>query len=107
MILKLIDHDTVRVLDEKFKAKQKRDYDSHHGARSLLPLNSGDEVWIPDHQGEASIAQEVGIKWLPQRGHTAEIGETSSVSQAHPVQQSHLQDHLHKSPGQPSECQEL
>lgn len=59
-ILKLIDRDTVRVLDERLKAKQKRDHDCHHGVRSLPPLNPGEKVWIPDRQEEASVAQEVG-----------------------------------------------
>ena len=47
-------------LDKKLKDKQKSDHDSHHGVQPLPPLNSGEEVWIPDRQEEASVAQEVG-----------------------------------------------
>jgi len=103
---RLIDRDTVRVRDKELKAKQKRDHDSHHGVRSLPPLNSGDEVWIPDRQEEACVAQEVGPQsyevTTPEGSYRRNRRDlirlpdppNRAESPAHP-------------PGQPSECREL
>ena len=57
---RVLDQDTVRVLDNKTKGRQKKNHDSHHGARALPPLNPGDSIWIPDRQVEARVDQEVG-----------------------------------------------
>ena len=54
------DRESVKHLDKKFKAHMKVNFDSHHGARPLPHLSSGDTVWIPDRQAEASVDQAVG-----------------------------------------------
>ena len=53
------DLDMVLAKDQRIKAKQKRDFDSHHGARALPPLEQGDPVWLPDRQTEGEIREEV------------------------------------------------
>jgi len=45
--------------DEKIKARQKRNFDSHHGARTLPPLQPGDQVWLPGRESEAEVGREV------------------------------------------------
>ena len=39
--------------------KDKRNFDSHHGARGLPPLHSGDRVWVPERKSEAEVQEEV------------------------------------------------
>ena len=56
----MLDQETVRVLDNKIKGRQKENHDLHHGARALPSLNPGDSIWIPDRQVEATVDQEVG-----------------------------------------------
>ena len=53
-------HDNVLANDDKLKARQKDNHDSHRGARVLPHLSPGDSVWMPDHHTEASVEQEVG-----------------------------------------------
>ncbi len=54
------DPDTVRANDVKLKARQKENYDSHHGVRVLPSLSPGASVWMPHRQTEARVDQEVG-----------------------------------------------
>ena len=50
---------TVRARDKQSKARQKRNYDAHHGARELSPLKPGDQVWISQKQREGEVQSEV------------------------------------------------
>ena len=43
--------------DQKNKQRQKRKFDSHHGARELS--QSGDRVWVPERKSEAEVQEEV------------------------------------------------
>ena len=49
----------VRTKDKKMKQRQKKDFNSHHGARELPPLQPGDHVWIPGRESEAEVEEEV------------------------------------------------
>lgn len=51
------DDDAVRA---KIKTRQKENFNSHHGARELPPLEPGDTVWLPDRRAEATVREEVG-----------------------------------------------
>ena len=46
------------------KQRQKKNFDSHHGARTLPVLKSGDRVWIPTRQKEGTIQSEVAPRSL-------------------------------------------
>ena len=50
---------SVRREDRRNKARQKEDFDSHHGARPLPPLQPGDKVWVPGCESEAEVKREV------------------------------------------------
>ena len=45
--------------DHVDKARQKRNFDSHHGARTLPSLMLGDIVWLPDRQTEGVVQDKV------------------------------------------------
>ena len=49
----------VRAQDQQIKARQKRNYDAHHGAKELPPLRPGDQVRIPQRQREGEVRDEV------------------------------------------------
>ena len=53
------DSDLVRSRDRVSKARQKRNFDSHHGARELSPLSPGDHVWLPQRESEGEVQEEV------------------------------------------------
>ena len=55
----VLDPVSVRARDEQIKARQKRNFDGHHGARELPPLIPGDTVWVPDRGTEARVKEEV------------------------------------------------
>ena len=59
-IPKTPDRKSVRAQDQNLKARQRDNFDCHHGARELPPLASGDTVWIPDRDIEANVEEEVG-----------------------------------------------
>ena len=73
------DPDIVRTKDGDIKARQKQNFDYHHGVRSLPPLEPGDSVWLPDKQVEGEVQGEVTphsyqvIRWFvptkPQKHH--------------------------------------
>ena len=46
------DREEVRTRDQRMKQRQKKNFDSHHGARTLPVLKTGDRVWIPTRQKE-------------------------------------------------------
>ena len=50
---------SLRARDQKIKARQKKDFDSHHGARELSPLLPGDHVWLPERESEGEVHEEV------------------------------------------------
>ena len=47
--------------DRRNKQRQKRKFDSHHGARELSPLQSGDRVWVLERKSEAEVQEEVAL----------------------------------------------
>ena len=49
----------VRSRDKTNKARQKKKFDSHHGARELSPLLPGDQVWVPQRECEGEVQEEV------------------------------------------------
>ena len=49
----------VRTRDQKNNARQKKNFDSHRGARELLPLLPGDLVWLPQRECEGEVQEEV------------------------------------------------
>lgn len=53
------DPDLVRSRDRVSKARQKRNFDSYHGARKLSPLLPGDCVWLPQQESEGEVQEEV------------------------------------------------
>ena len=52
--------DKVHARDAELKARQKENFDRHHGARELPHLDPGDIVWMPDKQTTATVQQQVG-----------------------------------------------
>ena len=53
------DPEIVREQNKREKETQKRNYDSHHGARELPPLITGEMVWLPDRKKEARVHSQV------------------------------------------------
>ena len=51
--------DTVRAKDHEIKARQKQNFDPHHGDRTLPSLAPGDPVWLPDRRIEGEVREEV------------------------------------------------
>ena len=49
----------VKTKDQQIKRRQKKDFDSHHGARELPPLQPGDHVWVQGRESEAEVEGEV------------------------------------------------
>ena len=48
-----------RSREEEIKRNQKSNFDSRRGVRDLPELEEGELVWIPDHQTEAVVQEEV------------------------------------------------
>ena len=68
---------TVGAKDDTIKARQKRNFDSRHGARTLPTLKQGDSVWLPDREKCRMRLRLTLTKWSHQMVRTAEIAETS------------------------------
>ena len=49
----------MKACDQRNKARQKRDFDTHHGARQLPSLQPGDQVWLPERECEGEVQEEV------------------------------------------------
>jgi len=49
------DYATVKAKDDMIKERQKRNFDSHHGARELEPLCTGSKVWISDLKTHGTV----------------------------------------------------
>ena len=56
---KIPDLSEVRARDKRNKARQKRNHDTHRGARELPQLQPGDQVWVPQRQREGEVQREV------------------------------------------------
>ena len=54
-IPKVPDAEEVKARDKMTKDRQKRNFDKHHGARVLPPVDEGDRVWIPTRNEEATV----------------------------------------------------
>ena len=52
------DPETVRAAEKDSKEKMESNFDQRHRARELLPLNPGDEVWIPDMKEKGRVISE-------------------------------------------------
>ena len=46
--------------EEKIKLKMKSDFDIRHRAQTLPVLNTGDTVWLPNENTEASVKEKMG-----------------------------------------------
>ena len=58
------DREEVRTRDQRMKQRQKKNFDSHHGARTLPVLKTGDRVWIPTRQKEGTVQSGVAPRSL-------------------------------------------
>ena len=59
---KVPDYSKLKSLEKQRRTKQKRNFDSHHAARSLLPLKEGVIVWIPDHNCSGKVIKQLGTR---------------------------------------------
>ena len=48
--------------EQKIRGRQKHNFDSSHNAQSLIPLNSGDDVWLPKEETTAKIQSSAGFR---------------------------------------------
>lgn len=48
----------VREKEKKLKKRNKTNFDSHHKARELQPLQPEDTVWIPENKSEGTIVEQ-------------------------------------------------
>ena len=48
--------------DKREKQQQDSAFNSHHQARELPDLNSGDTVWIPDRNAEGTMQEDAGTR---------------------------------------------
>ena len=71
-IPKVIEISSLKEKDEQIKERQKRNYDQRHRTRDLLPLESGETVWIPDRESEGTVREEVSP-----RSHIVETADGS------------------------------
>ena len=44
--------------ERRMRDRMKRNFDSHHKAAPLQPLNLGDIVWIPEDESEGIVVEE-------------------------------------------------
>ena len=56
---KLPDVRSLTKRDQTLKLKQKEDFDKCHGAQELSELDYGDVVWVPDHETQAVVGEQV------------------------------------------------
>ena len=64
--------------DQKNKQRQKRKFDSHHGARELS--QSGDRGWVPERKSEAEVQEEVAHSLSQSTLKTEHLEGTGSTS---------------------------
>ena len=48
--------------EQKIRERQKHNFDFRHNARSLTPLNSGDNVWLPKEETTAKVQSSAGSR---------------------------------------------
>ena len=53
------DPGAVKLKDEAIKERQVHDFNKHHGAHKLPPLEKGDKVWVKDQNREGVVAQKI------------------------------------------------
>ena len=58
--------------EEKMKLEMKCDFDTRHRAQTLPPLNTGDTVWLPNENTDASVLKKVGPDATPKKNLTKE-----------------------------------
>ena len=52
----------LRKREQKANEQQKANFDHRHKARSLIPLNQGDRVWLPNEQLSATVQASVRMR---------------------------------------------
>ena len=52
----------LRKHEQKANDKQKAHFDHRHKAHSLIPLNKGDSVWLPNEQMSATVQANTGMR---------------------------------------------
>ena len=57
---KLPDMAVFQEREKKMKLKMKNNFDSRHRAQSLPSLHTGDTVWLPNEETEASVLEKTG-----------------------------------------------
>ena len=75
----VIDCQRFKEKDEHIKIRQKRNFDSHHGAREQTPLDPGNQVWTPDLQTKGTVEKDAATRSYyinTEKGTTKETGET-------------------------------
>ena len=53
---------TLQEKNQKITRRQKHNFDSRHNAWSLIPLNSGDDVWLPKEETTAIVQSSAGSR---------------------------------------------
>ena len=48
----------VKEKDRQLKLRQERNYNEHHRAKDLSPLDPGNGVWVPDRNSEAEVVHQ-------------------------------------------------
>ena len=69
---KLPDMTDFQEREEKMKLEMKCDFDTRHRAQTLPPLNTGDTVWLPNENTDASVLKKVGPDATPKKNLTKE-----------------------------------
>ena len=54
---KCVNAETLRKKEVEYRNRQPRNFDKRHKAKELLPLHTGDQVWIKDY-GEGAVQQK-------------------------------------------------
>nr|XP_050024626.1 uncharacterized protein LOC126519058 [Dermacentor andersoni] len=90
--------------DVTYKQKQADNYNRHHGARDLPPLQTGQRVWVRLHQAQATVLSpaqrprsyvvetERGGTLQCNRRHLVPFGPTASGEEPPPLQQVRCQE---------------
>ncbi len=50
--------ETLKLRDDNVKARQKNNFDSHHGSKTLPQLYPGDTVWVIDRKATGTVVRE-------------------------------------------------
>ena len=52
-------HSEIFQKEQLYRSKQQQNFNKRHRARQLNPLQTGDQVWIPEFQQQATVVREV------------------------------------------------